>query len=716
MSSMKKFNLGGVDLKSNDLVRDPMRASDSRNCTKTIKGDIDKRSGYALNETFSSLQESCYYKTLDQDILVKTDGTIWKPYNSARQSCSIALLNPGGNVIYTEYLSSLYLTTDDGKTPIVKFDGSDAYLAGVPASNFLYPTSPTRTTATISSPGTPGYYYRFFYSFKDLNGNITFGPYVQMTSTVNNATITVSSFKTGNSYGAFYNKYMTNKVLTAQTITQANNFLFANATNYIAGDILMIDIDECGLISNLTGAKRRFINLTITAVQTIGAGNIKITFDATQLVGISFDIASTAAATPIDCRLKLRSFISTAASFGYLECSPVTFTSGSDINSIVFQVGQAIDNSADNQASASITSSPFFDYSMGKFEDIYNEDGQKIRPPLAKFITAYGDQLVYGNLIGAWDQINNFVQYNNDDLIMYSDIGFSDNGENNSANTQKIGESYDGSITGISRCNDLLVVTKDNSIYSLDGILDPGGYSLRKIPTNYIGCLSHRSIIKTEGGVFFNGNDGIFFTDGVNCSKMSQIIDPFFVNIDSTKSRSTIDSKNRKYLFYMTDGSVNYCLAFSYEFKEWFIWDVLNMSKGIYQKNDKTVFFSNSSSVYKFTGLYSDNGSAISAYYKTNWEDVRTPALDKKFKYNRIWNLNSVSSSFNMATQKNWIDTDLGVFACSIVPYGTIQKAHDQLNVQSIRYVFSNSVLNQGMLITGYEIEFEGTQSIDKGN
>lgn len=656
MSSLKKFMLGGLDIKSNDLIRDQMRASDLRNVTKTINGDIDKRNGYEEVETFANLRDSIYHKTLDQDILIDTNGRFWKPYLGTRIDCTISALLNSGDVIYTEYQSNLYVCASDGKTPVFKYDGGQAYLAGIPAPMKLF----DGTSSTIGSPGS-GYFYRFFYSHKDLNGNVTHGPYRQLESSTSTDTVTCSSFKTNNPYGGFFSKYM---IIPSQTRTvdnsnpgTSNKFQYTS-TDYVVGDKILIDTDPFWSSFLTTATVTQSLISKALTITAIGGGFV--TIDINDLSDFGFTISAPGPLN-IDNRTILRVFISQNESFGYS----------------LAEYGN-VDNTANNVAVTVLAWAPGLTL---KFEDYYNEDGQKLRPPLCKFLTAYGDQLVFGNIIGVWDQENIFSQYNNNDLAIYSDFGLADNGENNSANSQKIGESFDGEITGLRRCNDLLIVTKDNSIFAMDGILESGGYSLRKIPTNYIGCLSHRSILATEGGIFFNGNDGIYFTDGVNCSKMSQLLDPFFVGkfpftlaIDSTKTRSAIDSNNRKYLFYMTDNTNHYCLAFDYEFKEWFIWDVLDMSKGMYQKNNKDFYFANSTKTYKFNTGYSDNGSAISAYYKTNWEDLRNPSVDKKFKYVRIWNLNASSSSFNMSIQKNWVDTNLSTVACSIAARGTIQK------------------------------------------
>lgn len=705
MPGLKKFMLGGLDLKSNDLLRDPMRSSSMKNITKTQKGDLDKRHGYELVETAAfDLEESIYYKSLDQDVFIRaSNGFIYKPYLGTRISASIAGiysnfsgLEKKNRIVSAEYLGNLYITTSDGKSPVIKYDGGDAYLAGLPAPTSVF----AGTDSTISSAGA-GYYYRFFYAHKDLNGNITLGPYKQMTSTVDSATIVVSTFKTANPYGQFYNKYLTVPA-GSQTISSASPTMNYTSTNYSVGDKFLVSglLDGQLRITVSDASGRTSIALTITS---IAAG--VITFLASDFGTFSFVVNPVSADYNIDSRTMLYIFRSTSASFGYKSISSLVL--GPTASYLI------IDNSVDNFTytyNANYVNNDFL------LEDFYNDEQQKLRPPLCKYLASYGDQLVYSNIIGVWDQLNKFTQYNNDDLIIPSDFGIGDNGENHSANIQRIGETYDGAITGVSRCGDVLMVTKDNGIYSLDGVLEPGGYNLRKIPTNYIGCKSHNSILQVEAGVFFHGNDGIYFSDGSSCQKMSLLIDPFFNSIDSTLTKSTVNSNDRKFLFYMTDAVTHYCVVYDYEFKEWFIWESLDMSHGLYEKNSKIVHFATGNLLNKFNTGYSDAGVAISAFYKTNWEDLRNPSLDKKFKYLRIWNLTSTASSFNLKTQKNWANTDLETLACAIPAYSSIQKAHDQKTVQAIRYVFENNVLGEGMPITAYEIDYEAIQALDKGN
>lgn len=705
MGSLQKFKIGGIDLKSNDLVRDPMMSSYLRNTIKTETGDISGRNGYEDQETSAfELEESVYHKSTNSDIFIRSDGSLYKIYNGARMACSIASLFPNvglalkNRIITDEYLSNMYLTTNDGKSRVVKFDGSDAYLAGMPAP-MLKAANDATTKSDVSSSG-DGYYYRFFYGHKDINGNLTYGPYRELTSSSATATVTTSTFKTNNYYGDFFNKYLIVPALTIVTVDGSvpgtSNRIPYSSTNYAVGDKFLVD-DELLFLYGLviTGSdirERQFKAITITA-----KSGTHLTLDIAEFTNFSFSISTTPALN-IDSRCRLYVFISNNQSFGYIPYVPT-----SDVLAFV------IDNSQDSLVANGGANSLIF------LEDIYNEAEQKLPPPKCKYLTAYGDQLIYGNIIGVWDQENKFTQYNNDDLIIPSDFGIGDNGENHSAHIQRIGESYDGSVNGLKRCNDLLVTVKDNAIYALDGIIEPGGYTLRKIPTDYIGCLNHNSIVQVKGGIFFQGNDGMYFTNGSSCNKVSEDIDPFFNDINSLLTKCTVSRKFKSFLFYMTNGTTHFCLVFMYEFKEWFIWDSLNMSKGIYEKNNGDVVFANANVLYRFNQSYSDDGVAISHIQASNWEDLRNPSINKKFKFLRLFNLNSVPTSYKIRVQKDWVDTDLEDVDVVIPARGSVQKGFDQRNCKSIRFIFQNTVVNENMLITGYELEYEATQKLDKG-
>ena len=711
MPGLKKFEMGGVDLASNDLTREQLRASDLRNVIKNQKGDITGRNGYEETDDLPySVEEIAYHKSSDQDIYILEGGLIYKKYNGAYVTASIAKLssNPGNiiknRIVTDEYLSNTYITTNDGDSRVIKFDGSTAYLAGMPAPNVLYDGI---TKSDISFPGGT-YYFRYFYGHKDINGNETFGPYVQRTSSKQNGLVTVSTHRSLNPFGDFHDRYMIVPVTGVDyLVNSVNNKFPYTVTNYNVGDKFLIDEEPFYFNVKVTDVAGR----TSKAVTIIAIDATYVYLDPVELGTFTFVLRTIGVDTTFnfDGRTKLYLYTSRSASYGYIGISNIVFTA--DQTNFRGFFSYVINNSINNQ-SFIISATPDERF---KFEDMYNEEQQKLPPPRCKYLTAYGDQLIFGNILGVWDQNNRFIQYNNDDLVIPSDFGIGDNGENHSANYQRIGESYDGTVNGLKRCNDLLIVTKENSIYALDGIIEPGGYTLRKVPTNYTGCLSHNSLLQIQGGLFFHGNDGIYFTDGTQCYSTSDLIEPFFNTIIPERTKATVSRSQQGFMFYMTDGTTHYCLVYMHKYKEWFIWDNLDMSKGLYEKNNGDLVFAKNDSLYKFNSSFSDNGVSINHSYTTNWEDLKEPSVDKKFKTFRLWNLNPVPTSYKVSIQKDWNSTILQEIEVTLPASGTLQKGFEQRNCQAVRFIFQNNKIDENMIITGYELEYEASQKLDKG-
>jgi len=809
MARIKKFKLGGLDLKSNDLIRDGLRASDLRNVQKSQKGDIVQRFGYATQETIASTEAVAYYKTGDEEVLIKTDGTIVKSYNIltyqdityfakldgiagsrisvrygsgatagaevvtvtyfpltdiytivvsiqsgvstatqvitalqlsdsfklvciagitgtaataqvtstesplvfTRKDVTTASVYPNSlddmnRVVTCEHLNNLYITTNDGKTPVVKYDSSYAYLAGLPAP----------IGATISASAATGYTYRCFYSMDDCNGNRIYGPYLDLVSSIATATITFNTFKnSANAYGRFYDKY-TVAALGPIVLGGAGKVstVTITGTNHSVGDKIIAYGTSSGVPSF------QFLRVTLTILKITGGGGAgTIYFGLTDMpIGWTGNMDSLGLGESIDTSVRFHVYQAplNVTSYGFKKVfdalSPTTI------------IERPVNNNAVSQSYAVLGV-----FSNDFFEDIYNTVNFHLRPPLCKYLTVFGDQLVFGNIIGSWVQDNSFSVYNNNDIIIYSDVdngsGPQQNGENNSEDIQKIGDSHKGEVTGLSRVNDILLVTKTNGIYALDGDLTPGGYSLRKIPTNYIGCLSHNSIVQVEKGVMFLGNDGIYITDGVSAKKLTDKIDPFFGqpslaygNVLFETCRSVVNKDNEKIFFYMkgTD-SVHYIAVYDYDFDEWFIWNTLNASKGLHEKANGFINFSNATSIFNFNTGIADGASITPSYLYSNWEDCGEPSVEKKFLYLRIWNLTSTATTFGLNIQKNWnpVNTYATDLSVTIPAYGSIQKGFDQKTYKSIRFIF-NSSGNSSMIISAYEVEFEHIQKIDKGN
>jgi len=106
----------------------------------------------------------------------------------------------------------------------------------------------------------------------------------------------------------------------------------------------------------------------------------------------------------------------------------------------------------------------------------------------------------------------------------------------------------DQEITGISSVEDTPLIFTKNPIYRIDGRYErdgSGGFT-KQIISSFAGCISNNSIVKTEKGTFWAGNDGFYWTDGFNvmniATEFTQRYKAFAVNTPE-KIYGAYDSK-----------------------------------------------------------------------------------------------------------------------------------------------------------------------------
>ena len=82
-------------------------------------------------------------------------------------------------------------------------------------------------------------------------------------------------------------------------------------------------------------------------------------------------------------------------------------------------------------------------------------------------------------------------------------------------------------ITGLSSVQDVPIVGCRKHVYRIDGAFDEvgrGGMTHRRI-SDHAGCISHESFVQAEGGLFWFGNDGVYYTEGFRCQKVTSHLD-----------------------------------------------------------------------------------------------------------------------------------------------------------------------------------------------
>lgn len=704
---MKVFELGGIDQKTSPLLLPNNKLRDSRNVTLDTNRYYRKRDGYSevIDLGVDVVIESiAYFKSKNELIILSTfdGGGIFGysidtydatslVFKKSIYASTTGLTRPEMTLESDEYLDNFYFTfTIDGLNSVVfKYDGQFVYTAGLPTP-----------VASGFSAGTT-YYWRVFWRTLDFNGNIVYSPYETFST---NTLVTGFTIQQLTSQGfAGYGKYLDLTSGPNQTIDSSNRTITNVSHNFNPGEWVFLCEDSCvvGGLNITQPANRTFISVEVESVT-----GTSVTFTATSMADVSFTVSYVVPSgrLPLDGRQTMVAAVSTNATSGFVVYTQNNFMSK---NGISFPV---------TAQPTTFTASNAWSSSGILLESVYDTSTSKLRPPLCKYIKAFGDQLVYGNIIGIWDQNNEFTQFNNNDLIMYSDISTGDSGENISAlNRQKIGESFDGEVTGLSRSKDSVIVTKDRSVWSLDGVLVPGEFVLRKIETNYIGCLSNKSILQMDSGFLFQGQDGIYISNGFKAQKFTDALDPFFSTINSSLTVSAINVSGDKYLFYVTDGSDHYICAFDWHWQEWFIWDSLNCSAGLVSTNSNDIVFANGQYVYKFNTAKSDNGAAIDAWIKTKDFDNGEPSLVNKFTELRVYNLANINFSLIVDTFKNWStlvsgDTKTFIFSGNNSRMNLLPIANN--NAVSLK--MSNNVLNEDICISGFEFTTKEYSVVDK--
>lgn len=775
MPNISVLQLGGLDKKSNDLIRPIEKASDMLNMEYDVQSSLKKRNGYGVFN-LQQCDDFIYYSYRDEFLLF-INGVPWITVVKKDGTTRILDLPVGTPLLTNVSISSaenqnnIYFTNTDFDTYVMKYDGDTVTRAGLPSPRFSQTSK--IDAAPVDANTIPGGFSRFFYSYKDINGNVTYSPYYQAPYLAGAlATLTLNTFRTDTDLleNGFYGKYCF-KTDAAQTINSANRALLSNKHNYTPGDKFLMDTENLAI--SITPSTKSFLILEVESV----APNTSITFTAASIGSNAITLKSLGVASyPVDIRCQVWQFQSTLSSANY-----------------TLQNRYVLDNSLTKQTIAlsaierTLISSLPLNLSL---ENIYDSASLKLMPPICKYIGSYGNQIVYMNIqsfFTTYSTINQTapnqrVDYSNNDLICYSDISTGDGPEGVSGlNLVKIGETWDGEITGGSRCNDSFVIFKNRGVFSIDGALIDGEFQLRKINTNFVGCTSHKSMLQTDDGLFFQGHNGIYFTNAISAKKMTYELDSVFGSGSYLKTRAVRLKKKQKAIFYVED--LSKIIVIDYYYGQVYIWDNIDASCGLVEDASGDVYFAGKtlystglasqsgntvtgigttftaqmvggtitysnglvtiidsftsatsleavlpktvtnesfvlkygSQIKKFNDTYSDNGLAISAHYQTTWHHAGQPSLNKKFLSIRLFALTQDAFNIAITTEGDWNTTPL---TTNTLAFGASDQTKflmlDMQTKRSLRFKFANNTLNENIAITGYELNFEAYNNVDK--
>ena len=130
-------------------------------------------------------------------------------------------------------------------------------------------------------------------------------------------------------------------------------------------------------------------------------------------------------------------------------------------------------------------------------------------PPRCKYVHVTNSLGIYANIKDGTEILKNRVL-----LSVYNDVDSVPSG-----NIIDV----DDEIVGVSSVEHIPLILCKKHIYRIDGFYDEfgGGNPLHQRISDTVGCVSNNSIVQTDFGTFFAGNDGFYWTDSFKVIKVS---------------------------------------------------------------------------------------------------------------------------------------------------------------------------------------------------
>lgn len=282
-------------------------------------------------------------------------------------------------------------------------------------------------------------------------------------------------------------------------------------------------------------------------------------------------------------------------------------------------------------------------------------------PPISKYVKVFGNQMLYGG-----GQRGN---PDNSDNVFFS--------EGNQPESTPLATNFftvpnvDDNVTGLGVSGTTLIVTKNNSIWSITGDLLTSQFQVTQIaPGTNIGCVAHATIQSVGSLLYFLHTNGVyaitenqfFPTDAFgNPIPISTPIDqifretPYLPQMRYVFKRAVAINytKDNQYWLFLpaedtqttirTANMNSTLLCYDYQGKNWFPWININAAGGMYVINDDIYFqerrFSgvdgNSANLYKQHRFYrlvdhADHAGAQFVEWRSSWEDLGQPEMRKK--------------------------------------------------------------------------------------
>ncbi len=189
--------------------------------------------------------------------------------------------------------------------------------------------------------------------------------------------------------------------------------------------------------------------------------------------------------------------------------------------SAYYYVGEVTNGTAtytDNSSDATIQAAGILLYTTGDVPE-YDE------PPPAKYVSVVNDVLYLGHVKEGSVTYPNRLRISNRFKLYSCPAEFA--------------EDFDDEITGLSQTSSYLIVFCKSKTYRLEGFYneDGSGQIVKKIISDTVGCIDSQSIINTEEGIFFAGNNGFYYTNGGQVTPISIHLPDTYFDLTSGSSQ-----------------------------------------------------------------------------------------------------------------------------------------------------------------------------------
>lgn len=660
------------------------------------------------------------------------------------------------NASFASSLGSLYIASYDNF--LMKYDGHRLYRAGL-----ISPKSIEITSANSTGPAYTNTWFKATFEFMDAKGNLIESAPTKAikATTTGGANVRVNLPIDTNTDGDFsYNndirQFCVPSAVQKTQTTTGEIIVYGGAANtLVVGDIITVgavtskiveiirDYTSSPTITDRIYVEKDVSGETINANGVLNLSSFKVNIYASGTGGQEHGLYRKVNCTNLTTDTSSKHILNTA-NLRVTDVTPYTAIQTFE-DFFVNQEFTTTNGAQDDKFNT-----------LPEYKEIYDDDGHGL-PPKAKYIASHQNCLILGGIQNTndgefLDNANQIVWTPNDQPEYFPLWNY----------TTIPGDVGDY-IRGIRGLRDLFYVFQGNKIQALAG--DFGSGSLRNITLSTagdIGCVANSSITEIGGSLLFLDEKGIYSVNSANPPKeVSSPINVEFKNILGThlfkhavgydwskeskflvtipKTRPTLNSNTGEI------GNIDTTtFVFEYFRNAWTIWDNFDITGGVSEDQNLDLFFipvtaddvNNNISTYtccinndNSTFDYVDHDKAITFIYKTNWEHLNNPSLFKRFLRLKVHSTEALqydNAGFNLKieAEKDFVDEPIAFanldFKEKLNGFGEGEFGQDiygafpwlarvtklpQNKAKSYRINFNNNVLNEGVLISGYELE-----------